>query len=88
MGHGHSRHGRMVVRGARPSSGGTRRIPVPPLGSQPHALTFFLTLDQRRAVLARLHGAAATRADALLATLGISAHHAKRASTKQKGGRR
>lgn len=51
------------------------RVPAPgeptARGSLPDALTFFLTRDQRRAVLARLGVDASGRTDALLARLGL-----------------
>lgn len=43
-----------------------------PRGSLPDALTFFLTHDQRRAVLKRLNTTAAQRTAALLEILSVS----------------
>lgn len=48
-----------------------RPAPPPRYGSLPHALTFFLTADERSAVLSALRPFAADRAAALLRALGI-----------------
>ena len=52
--------------------GPTEPAPPPPLGALPHPLTFFLTADERTAVLGALRKRGAHRSRALCKALGVA----------------